>query len=77
MISLIGARPQFVKEVILHKEFSKAGVKEVLVHSGQHYDFNTSEIFFQVLDIRKPEYYLNVDSETHAEMIGKIMIELE
>ncbi|WP_041082036.1 non-hydrolyzing UDP-N-acetylglucosamine 2-epimerase [Thermotoga profunda] len=77
LISLVGARPQFIKEAILHKEFSKVGIKEILVHSGQHYDFNMSDIFFQVLDIRKPDYYLNVGSGMHGEMTGKIMIEFE
>lgn len=77
VMSLIGARPQFIKEAILHKEFSKAGIEEILVHSGQHYDFNMSDIFFQVLNIRKPDYYLGVGSGSHGEMTGKIMIEFE
>jgi len=76
-LSLVGARPQFIKEAVLHKEFEKAGVQEVLVHSGQHYDFNMSDVFFEVLDIRKPDYYLNVGSGLHGEMTGKIMIEFE
>jgi len=77
VLSLVGARPQFIKEAVLHKEFEKAGVREVLVHSGQHYDFNMSDVFFEVLDIRKPDYYLNVGSGLHGEMTGKIMIEFE
>jgi UDP-N-acetylglucosamine 2-epimerase (non-hydrolysing) len=77
VLSLVGARPQFIKEAVLHKEFEKAGVQEVLVHSGQHYDFNMSDVFFEVLDIRKPDYYLNVGSGLHGEMTGKIMIEFE
>ena len=77
VLSLVGARPQFIKEAVLHKEFEKAGVQEVLVHSGQHYDFNMSDVFFEVLDIRKPDYYMNVGSGLHGEMTGKIMIEFE
>ncbi|MCX7813825.1 MAG: UDP-N-acetylglucosamine 2-epimerase (non-hydrolyzing) [Pseudothermotoga sp.] len=73
----VEARPQFIKEAILCKNFAEAGIKEVLVHSGQHYDFNMSDIFFQVLEIKKPDYYLNVGSGTHAEMTAKIMIEFE
>jgi len=77
VLSLVGARPQFIKEAVLHKEFEKAGIQETLVHSGQHYDFNMSDVFFKVLDIRKPDYYLNVGSGLHGEMTGKIMIEFE
>lgn len=77
IISLVGARPQFVKEAVLHKEFLNTSVNEVLVHSGQHYDANMSDVFFEVLGIRKPDYFLNVGSGNHGEMTGKIMIEFE
>lgn len=77
IISLVGARPQIIKEAVLNKEFQVAGITEILVHSGQHYDYNMSNIFFSVLNIRKPDYNLNVGSGTHAEMTGKIMIEFE
>jgi len=45
IISLIGARPQIIKETILNQEFEKEGIEEILVHSGQHYDFNMSDVF--------------------------------
>jgi len=77
LISLIGARPQIIKEGILNKEFEKKGIKEILVHSGQHYDFNMSDVFFQVLNIRKADYNLGVGSATHAQMTAKTMIEFE
>ncbi|APT76109.1 UDP-N-acetylglucosamine 2-epimerase [Marinitoga sp. 1137] len=77
IISLIGARPQFIKEAVLHKELKKRGIDEILVHSGQHYDKNMSDIFFQTLNIKDPDYYLNVGSGNHGEMTGKIMIEFE
>jgi UDP-N-acetylglucosamine 2-epimerase (non-hydrolysing) len=77
LISLIGARPQIIKEAILNKEFQKKGIKEILVHSGQHYDFNMSDVFFQVLNIRKADYNLGVGSATHAQMTAKTMIEFE
>lgn len=77
ILSLVGARPQIIKEAVLNKEFQKAGIKEVLVHSGQHYDYNMSDVFFKMLDIRQPDYNLNVGSGTHAEMTAKIMIEFE
>lgn len=77
VLSIVGARPQFIKEAVLHKEFENAGIREVLVHSGQHYDANMSDVFFQVLGIRQPDYFLNVGSGNHGEMTGKIMIEFE
>ncbi|MDK2906721.1 MAG: UDP-GlcNAc3NAcA epimerase [Petrotoga sp.] len=77
LVSLIGARPQIIKEAILNKEFEKKGIKEILVHSGQHYDFNMSDVFFQVLNIRKADYNLGVGSATHAQMTARTMIEFE
>jgi len=77
IISLIGARPQIIKETILNQEFEKEGIEEILVHSGQHYDFNMSDVFFKVLNIRKADYNLGIGSGTHAEMTGKTMIEFE
>jgi len=59
VLSLVGARPQIIKE------------------SARHYDYNMSDVFFKVLDIRQPDYNLNVGSGTHAEMTARIMIEFE
>lgn len=78
IISLIGARPQFIKEAVVNSEFKKRkNVKEIIVNSGQHYDFNMADIFFDVLNISKPDYNLNIGSGNHGEMTGKIMIEFE
>lgn len=77
VLSLVGARPQFIKEAVLHNEFKTKGIDEILVHSGQHYDVNMSDIFFQSLDIKRPDYFLEIKSSFHGEMTGKIMIEFE
>ena len=77
LISLVGARPQIIKEAIICKELKKAGIDEILVNSGQHYDRNMSDIFFETLDIKVPDYNLGVGSGLHGEMTGKIMIEFE
>ncbi|MBL5982260.1 UDP-N-acetylglucosamine 2-epimerase [Petrotoga sp. 8T1HF07.NaAc.6.1] len=77
LLSLIGARPQIIKEAILSKEFKKHNIEEILVHSGQHYDFNMSDIFFQSLNVKAPDYNLGIGSGTHGEMTGRIMIEFE
>lgn len=60
VLSLIGARPQFIKEAILQEQFEINGIQEIVVHSGQHYDYNMSDAFFKVLKMRKPDYNLNV-----------------
>ncbi|TGG88637.1 non-hydrolyzing UDP-N-acetylglucosamine 2-epimerase [Geotoga petraea] len=77
LISLIGARPQFVKEAIIHEQIKETEIEEIIVHSGQHYDVNMSDIFFQTLNIKKPDYNMNIGSASHGEMTGKIMIEFE
>lgn len=73
VISLVGARPQFIKESVINWEFRKNGITEVLVHSGQHYDYNMSDIFFKSLDIKSPDYNLNIGSATHGQMTGRIL----
>ncbi len=77
VVSLIGARPQFIKEAVINKAFKKAGIEEIIVNSGQHYDYNMSDIFFKTLGIDTPKYNLEVGSGLHGEMTGKIMIEFE
>jgi UDP-GlcNAc3NAcA epimerase len=77
VISLVGGRPQFIKEAVLHQELKKTGIEEILVNSGQHYDYNMSDIFLETLNIGKPEYNLGVGPGIHGEMTGKIIIEFE
>ena len=77
VISLVGARPQFIKEAVIQKEWRKHRIQEVLVHSGQHYGKEMSDTFFRSLNISKTHYNLHVGSGTHAEMTGKIMIGFE
>mgnify|MGYP001626481849 CR=1 FL=1 len=77
IVSIVGARPQFIKESLVGKKLNEFGINEILVHSGQHYDFNMSDIFFKVLEIKNPQYNLGIGSGTHAEQTGKIMIEFE
>lgn len=81
MISYIfiigGARPNFMKIAPLINEFRKQKIKFKLIHTGQHYDYNMSKIFFDNLGIPKPDYFLNVGSGSHAFQTAKIMIEFE
>ncbi|HHY80544.1 MAG TPA: UDP-N-acetylglucosamine 2-epimerase (non-hydrolyzing) [Thermoanaerobacter sp.] len=78
ILSIVGARPQFVKEAIIQSEINKFDdIKEVVVHTGQHYDDNMSGVFFDVLDMRKPDYNLGISASKHGEMTGKMIIRLE
>lgn len=77
VVSLIGARPQYVKEAIVRTAFDEAGIKEVLVDSGQHYSFEMSDIFFKTLKMKAADYNLGVGSDTHAKMTAKIMSAFE
>lgn len=78
ILSIIGARPQFVKEAIVQKEINKyPDIEEVVVHTGQHYDKNMSGVFFDVFNMRKPDYNLGISSSNHGEMTALMMIELE
>jgi len=60
VLSLVGARPQIIKEAIICKELQKAGTGEILVNSDQHYNRNMSNIFLEALDIKVPDYNLDV-----------------
>ncbi|MBZ9572246.1 UDP-N-acetylglucosamine 2-epimerase (non-hydrolyzing) [Patescibacteria group bacterium] len=78
ILIVAGARPNFIKIAPLIEEFKKhRNIKTVLVHTGQHYDFEMSKVFFQELKIPKPNYNLGVGSGTHAYQIGEIMIRFE
>jgi len=77
VVSIVGARPQFIKAAIVSKKLLLLKVKHLLVHTGQHYDFDMSDIFFQELDISDPDFHLGVGSGNHGEQTGRMLIEIE
>lgn len=78
IVSVVGARPNFMKIAPLEREFRKYDhIRHLTVHTGQHYDKEMSEIFFEQLGLSEPERDLGVGSGRHGEMTGKIMIEFE
>jgi len=76
-VSIIGARPQFIKEAIVGAELRKAGIDEVLVNTGQHYDANMSDVFIEGLNIKTPDYNLGVGSGSHAYQTATTILRLE
>ena len=61
----------------MQEHFIKNNIQEILVHSGQHYDYEMSDVFFRVLKMKQPDYNLNVGSGSHGAVTGKIMIAFE
>jgi len=78
IVTVIGARPQFIKASALSKLIGKQkNVNEIIIHTGQHYDHEMSSIFFKELNISKPKYNLNIKSKYHGAMTGKMMEGIE
>lgn len=77
ILTVIGARPQFIKAAPVSRAIAAAGMTEVIAHTGQHYDAQMSDIFFEELDIPKPAYNLAVNSLGHGAMTGRMLEKLE
>jgi len=76
VVSIVGARPQFVKAAVLSRELRKDHT-EILVHTGQHFDSNMSDVFFQEMEIPAPDYNLNIGSGNHGEQTGAMLKGIE
>ncbi|MEG0995898.1 MAG: UDP-N-acetylglucosamine 2-epimerase (non-hydrolyzing) [Clostridia bacterium] len=76
ILTVVGARPQFIKAAALSRLLRREH-QEILVHTGQHYDPQMSDVFFNELHIPKPEYNLGIAGGTHAQMTARMMLALE
>lgn len=77
ILTVIGARPQFVKAAVLSNELNKHGIAETIVHTGQHYDYKMSAVFFEELGLPGPVFNLDVGSKTHGAQTADILIGIE
>ncbi len=83
IVTIVGARPQFIKSATVSRTIKNLNLKsncqidEILVHTGQHYDHNMSQIFFDELEIDSPDFNLNIGSGNHGEMTGTMLIKIE
>lgn len=73
IVSIVGARPQYIKLAPLHRQFERLNVEHLVINTGQHYDFNLSGVFFGQLDLPKPKYDLGVGSGSASEMVARIL----
>ena len=78
ILTILGARPQFIKAGSVSREIAKhKEIQEVIVHTGQHYDANMSDIFFDEMQIPKPNYFLGIGGKSHGAMTGQMIEKIE
>jgi len=78
ILTILGARPQFIKAGSVSREIAKhKEIEEVIVHTGQHYDTNMSDIFFDEMKIPKPNYFLGIGGKSHGAMTGQMIEKIE
>ena len=77
IITVVGARPQFVKAATLSRQFQLLDVEELIIHTGQHYDANMSDVFFDEMEIPRPAYQLEINGLSHGAMTGRMLEGIE
>lgn len=77
ILTVIGARPQFIKASVVSKALARTGMEEVLIHTGQHFDANMSDVFFSELSMPAPRYNLGVHGGGHGAMTGQMLEAIE
>jgi UDP-GlcNAc3NAcA epimerase len=78
IITVLGARPQFIKASVVSHAISRSGtLREQVLHTGQHFDANMSDVFFSELGMERPAYQLDINGGTHGAMTGRMLAEVE
>lgn len=78
IVTILGARPQFIKAGSVSREIAKhKEVKEIIIHTGQHYDANMSDVFFKEMQIPQPNYFLGIGGKSHGAMTGQMIEKIE
>jgi UDP-GlcNAc3NAcA epimerase len=78
ILTILGARPQFIKAGSVSREIAKhSEIQEIIVHTGQHYDANMSEVFFKEMKIPEPDYFLDINGLSHGAMTGQMLEKIE
>lgn len=78
ILTIIGARPQFIKASVVSRAIQQTdGIEEIMLHTGQHFDANMSDIFFNQLNIPRPHIQLDIHGGSHGEMTGRMLAEIE
>jgi UDP-GlcNAc3NAcA epimerase len=77
ILTVLGARPQFIKASVVSQAFERIGVEELVVHTGQHFDANMSDVFFAELGMKPPRYRLDIHGGSHGEMTGRMLAAVE
>jgi UDP-GlcNAc3NAcA epimerase len=72
--TIVGARPQFIKAAVVSRAMEeRGGIEEIMIHTGQHYNADMSDIFFKELDIRQPDHHLGIGGGTHGQNTGRMV----
>lgn len=74
--SVIGTRPNFVKEFLIHRQCENRGIEEIIVHTGQHYDYEMSQVFFEVFNLPEPNHYLGAENISSAQFSAEVILRL-
>jgi UDP-N-acetylglucosamine 2-epimerase len=77
LVTIVGNRPQFIKMARVSHEIEKRGLKQYVIHTGQHYDYDMNQVFFNELSIKKPDLQLSVSKFTHGGMTGELLEKIE
>ena len=81
--TIVGARPQFIKAAVVsrairnHNRNGDVPIQEAIIHTGQHFDYNMTNVFFEELEIPEPDYKLGVNNCNHGKMTGRMLEKIE